>query len=330
MNRVVLVAAAFAAAALAASCASPESSGTPGTAPRSAALAASDAMTAEELARGGEGHGIHNLGRAAPGLFRGAQPEGEEAFRYLASLGVKTILTVDGARPEVALAAKHGIRYIHVPIGYSGITQEDAARIAKVGAAHGDGLFVHCHHGKHRGPAAMGVVWMARDGVSPERVKEEMKRAGTDPKYQGLWAAQDSCAAVALSKEILAGVTEADLPSTAPVQGVTESMVHVDFSWVNMGKVKKAGWRSPPESPDVQPAHEARILAEHFRELARLDEVKGRPEDFRRWLTESEVASWDMEKALRAGDTEGAGRHFERVRQACADCHAVYRDAPLK
>ncbi len=65
--------------------------------------------------------GLHNVYRLTEQLLSGSSPEGEEGFRSLEKLGVKTILTVDGARPDVALAHKHGLRYVHLPIGYDGV-----------------------------------------------------------------------------------------------------------------------------------------------------------------------------------------------------------------
>ena len=91
----------------------------------------------------GEQAGIHNLSEVAPGLLRGADPGGDASFALLASLGVKTIISVDGARPDVEGAAKHGIRYVHIPLEYSGVTRDQQARIARVAKEAEGGVFVH-------------------------------------------------------------------------------------------------------------------------------------------------------------------------------------------
>src|SRR6185369_1160846 len=56
-------------------------------------------------------HGLDNAHRLTDRVLSGAQPEGEAAFRELADLGVKTVISVDGARPDVASAHKFGLRY---------------------------------------------------------------------------------------------------------------------------------------------------------------------------------------------------------------------------
>src|SRR6185436_18479563 len=65
-----------------------------------------------------EAEGLHNLFALGTNVFSGSAPEGESAFTALAKLGVKTIITVDGAKPEVEMARKHGFRYVHLPHGY--------------------------------------------------------------------------------------------------------------------------------------------------------------------------------------------------------------------
>ncbi len=70
----------------------------------------------------GDGRNLHNAHRVTDKVLSGAQPEGEAAFAELARLGVRTIISVDGATPDVQLASKHGLRYVHLPITYGGVT----------------------------------------------------------------------------------------------------------------------------------------------------------------------------------------------------------------
>src|SRR5688572_7297898 len=57
--------------------------------------------------------GLHNVVAYHAGLYSGAVPEGAEGFETLAAMGVRTILSVDGAAPEVEEAKRHGLRYVH-------------------------------------------------------------------------------------------------------------------------------------------------------------------------------------------------------------------------
>ena len=67
--------------------------------------------------------GLHNVYRLTDKLLSGSGPEGDEGFASLQQLGVKTVLSVDGARPDVARARRFGLRYVHLPIGYDGVPE---------------------------------------------------------------------------------------------------------------------------------------------------------------------------------------------------------------
>ena len=67
---------------------------------------------------------IENIHPLTPQLISGGQPKGDAAFSQLAEMGVKTIVSVDGAKPDLELAKKHGLRYVHIPIGYDGVGAE--------------------------------------------------------------------------------------------------------------------------------------------------------------------------------------------------------------
>jgi hypothetical protein len=53
-------------------------------------------------------------------VILGGLPEGDAAFQELAGLSVKTIISVDGATPDVATAKKYGLRYVHLGAGARG------------------------------------------------------------------------------------------------------------------------------------------------------------------------------------------------------------------
>lgn len=64
-------------------------------------------------------------------MLSGSSPESDEAFAALSRLRVKTIISVDGAQPDVASAHRHGLRYVHLPHGYGGISTEVQLRLVK-------------------------------------------------------------------------------------------------------------------------------------------------------------------------------------------------------
>src|SRR5690606_19020075 len=49
-------------------------------------------------------------------------------------------------------------------------------------------VYIHCHHGKHRGPAAAAAAAVNLGLVSPAEAVAFMKTAGTADSYAGLYA----------------------------------------------------------------------------------------------------------------------------------------------
>jgi hypothetical protein len=276
--------------------------------------------------------GLPNVWRLTGTLYSGGSPEGDEGFRSLRRLGVRTLISVDGARPDVDRARKFGLRYVHLPIGYDGVPRGQALRSARAMRELPGPVYIHCHHGMHRGPAAAAA---ARLCVDPQcavaEALEGMRRAGTDPHYQGLFR---SVRTLQRPTALELDRVPADFPEAAPVAALAQVMVDIDDRWKHLKQVRAAGWKTPPDHPNLDPPHEALLLREQYREAARLPQARQRPEDFRRRLGDAEATAGDLEGVLRRGKEKGsvdrpaAERAFRRARAACAGCHASYRDVP--
>ena len=67
----------------------------------------------------GSVEGIHNFYKVDEHVYRGAQPT-DEGFRYLAKLGVKTVIDLRGAgegrRNEESVVTAAGMKYINIPM----------------------------------------------------------------------------------------------------------------------------------------------------------------------------------------------------------------------
>lgn len=255
--------------------------------------------------------------RVTDRFLSGSQPEGDAAFAELARLGVKIIVSVDGAKPDVTAARKHGLRYIHLPIGYDGVPTERLAEFARAAALPDGQIYVHCHHGKHRGPAAVAVMCQTSAGWSPARAEAWLRQAGTADEYAGLYRSvrefQPPSAAA------LARVGE--LPEVAKTPALVDAMVALDDHFDLLQAAQKAGWKTAP-------ADAATLLWEQLRELARTDDTARRPADYRTHLADSERAAETLRRHLRATPPDPAALDaaFKTASQSCAACHKAFRN----
>jgi protein tyrosine phosphatase (PTP) superfamily phosphohydrolase (DUF442 family) len=288
------------------------------TSPRAADTVATNAMFQRiEL------QGIHNAFRATGRIFSGSQPEGDEGFAALAKLGVKTIVSVDGGQPDVEGARKHGLRYVHLPFGYDGIPTNRVTELAKLTAELSGPFFVHCHHGLHRGPAAVAIMCEASAGWTPAKAETWLREAGTSPDYPGLYRAAREFKLPSAAE--LPAIKE--LPEVTKPSSLVEAMVAIDehFAWLKQSQ--KASWKTPPGHADISPPHEATLLWEQLRELARTDDAKQRPEDYRVKLNDGERATDSLRNLLKdAADNAAIDAQFKVVTQSCSACHKAHRN----
>jgi len=270
--------------------------------------------------------GVHNVVMYAPNLYSGGVPEDEAGFNSLQALGIKTIISVDGAQPEVDLAKARGMKYIHLPIGYNGMDKDRTLQISKAieqGLMRGP-VFVHCHHGKHRSAGAAGAAAVTLGLLSKDAATARMKVSGTAPNYIGLFR----CVAVAdkATPEELAAVAD-DFPEHFKTGGMVNTMVEVDETFDHLKLIEKAGWVAPKDHPDLVPAAEAGRMADLFRNVRDDAKVKPQPVELSEWLGKASAQAEAVEAAIvaRKPATEISER-FKVITQSCKDCHAKYRD----
>jgi protein tyrosine phosphatase (PTP) superfamily phosphohydrolase (DUF442 family) len=254
-------------------------------------------------------------------IFSGAEPKVEQAFADLAQLGVKTIIGVDGARPKIEWAAKYGMSYVHIPIGYDGVNEEQGLAFAYVMKKKDGPFYFHCHHGRHRGPAAAAIAFMASEGCGSEGGVAVLNAAQTSPNYSGLWR---DIKAYQPPAEYSAQV---DLPQIARVSDFNTVMAVMDRSWDEVKLMKKAGWKASAEHPDLDPKHTALIFAQTFEDLnASSPAHYAAKELFAGQMKIGMAASADLNKALAAGDTAAADVAYTAIGKSCKKCHFEYRD----
>ncbi|HTF88880.1 MAG TPA: hypothetical protein VK843_10760, partial [Planctomycetota bacterium] len=269
--------------------------------------------------------GLHNVVTYHDGLYSGSVPYGEEGFKSLAAMGVRTVISVDGAAPDVDAAEAHGLRYVHLPVTYSGFSPERELEIARAVRDLPGPVYVHCHHGKHRSAGATGAAAVALGYLTPEQAIARMKVSGTAPSYKGLYQCV-SDAEVADKQHL--DKASAEFPSVAKTSGLVESMVEIDEISENLKAVEKAAWMAPSDHPDLLPLAEAGRLENLLRNLKDDPDVKNKSAEFHEWLDQATKDAQALEDLLAKSPPAATEltAQFQVIAQGCKQCHVKYRD----
>lgn len=286
----------------------------------------SDAGLNVEAERPIEFPGLRNVVSFHEGFISGAAPEDGVGFQSLDELGVRTIISVDGAVPLVDQAESRGMRYIHLPVGYGGFDRSRSLELAyAIRESILDGpVYVHCHYGKHRSAAVAGAVTVMLGWQSADEAIVKMEVAGTSPSYKGLYA----CVAdsVPLEKgELDDRVFEFD--SVWEPSSFTSGMTEMAKCLDRLRRIEQAGWRTPVDHPDLVPVAEAGRLTDLHRVLASDDHLMERADEFHRLLHVGHDASGDLERQLLGHDPDHGmlSRQLNLIAASCTSCHDVYR-----
>lgn len=273
--------------------------------------------------------GLHNVFWLSPRICSGSEPEGREALEELARQGVRTLISVDGKVPDGAGAAELGMRYVHIPIQYSGITEEERLQLAKTFRELEAPFYVHCFHGKHRGPAGAAVGRVVLDGVERQVAIAEMRQySGTSRKYEGLYEV------IASGYLPTASETEGsdfDFADARAPEGLVEVMVALSRGHDRLAALATRDWSADPAHPDVDALNEAQKMLDAYSAALALDEVQGGPEDLRELFEGSRASADQLTRALRAPSperaeaSESARAAFLALKADCTACHRLYR-----
>lgn len=269
--------------------------------------------------------GLHNVVAYSEGLYSGSAPDDADAFDTLKAMGARTVISVDGAIPDVKSAQARGLRYIHLPIGYNGMDRRRTLEIAKAIQQAGGPVYIHCHHGKHRSAGATGAAAVALGLISNKVAEGKMRVSGTAPAYKGLFR----CVADArpATPGELAAIPDA-FPETWKTSGLVKAMVEAEEAVDHLNAVEAAGWRAPKESPDLVPAALAGQLADLLRNLQDDERVKSKPKGFIEDLLAASRVVEGLEDGLTDAPANAAAlsARFNAVQQSCRDCHVKHRD----
>ena len=110
--------------------------------------------------------GVKNAYRLSPRIITGGQPDTEAGFAELQKLGVKTIISVTDATPDEETAMRYGMKYVHVPMDYEGVSPEQRGEILGAATETSEPVYIHCNSGRNRGATAAAICLIGVEGKS--------------------------------------------------------------------------------------------------------------------------------------------------------------------
>lgn len=269
--------------------------------------------------------GLQNVVAFGDGLYSGSAPDGDLGFETLKALGVATIISVDGARPDVEAARVLGLRYVHLPIGYNGMDERRTLEIARAVHDLPGPVYLHCHHGKHRSAGAAGAAAVTLGKLSRAQALERMRVSGTAPSYTGLFQCVSNARP---ATDLQLSAADNHFPEVWHTSGLVQTMVEIDETFDRLRLIEKSAWKTPANHADLVPAAEAGRLTDLFRNLHDDSGVQSRPIEFRDWLDAASASATALESGLLAQhiQLDRLSRHFSEVTASCKHCHTKYRD----
>lgn len=269
--------------------------------------------------------GLHNVvsytGSGSEAFYSGSAPEGDAGFDALVKLGIKTVISVDGATPDLARAKARGLRMVHLPIGYDGFDDARKAELVRAVRDLPKPIYLHCHHGKHRSASAAGAVAVSLGWMTNEAAAARMKVSGTGVGYRGLW----SCVAKASPMDAATiDAARGDFPEQTKPESLVASMVAIDEALDNI-QFAVAATDSAKRGAS---AADAAKIADLLRILEKDESVErmAKSVDFRALLRASSTQAGALEKLLGEGSSAGVPDAVGRLRESCKDCHVKHRD----
>lgn len=159
---------------------------------------------------------ISNFEMVNDGILRGGLPS-QKDLTILARSGVRTVIDLrgdgSGQRKEEQLAYKLGLKYIHVPMGFSDPDRDDLSKVLSIMVDRKmQPVFVHCRQGADRTGIAIGIYRQLVDRWDFDKTYAEMRRHHFKPVFQSMKAAVKSSKDEPRLTSVLGATTATALP----------------------------------------------------------------------------------------------------------------------
>ena len=128
--------------------------------------------------------GLANVGRVAPGVYRGAQPEAA-GYATLKKMGIRTVINLRTSMSERAAVEAAGMQSFEVPMEMSrdGLRAKVDRAVALMADPANQPVFVHCRHGQDRTGIVIAAFRMKIEGWPLSDAEAEMQAFG----FNNIW-----------------------------------------------------------------------------------------------------------------------------------------------
>ena len=256
-------------------------------------------------------------------ILNGSAPRTPADFAALKAHGVRTIVAVDGAAPQVQLARQHGMRYVHLPISYDTVPLDRQRSFARIVHNLPKPVYFHCLHGQHRSPAAAAATMVRLGYWEPDKAIALLNKVGTSKHYDGLFEAVRTASPFDAAE---LQVTE-EWRAVAETSDLIRQMLRLDETMARLEILADNEWRTPAEHPDLNLEHLLNQMERQVRAVPRMFPPPAHDPPLPR-CSEVEPASTCLDgvSLMRIDDINVRQQGWQVLQRGCRECHARKRD----
>ena len=193
---------------------------------------------------------LENVYQVHPKVISGGEPHGEKALNRSPRLGVKTVISVDGAKPDVDLAKKHGMRVRAFAAQLRRRARGSRQRTGQSGPRPGRPGLHPLPSRQAPQPRAAAVACVGAGLIGPADALAILTTAGTSTNYRGLYQSAEQARPF---DDALLDALEVEFRESVEVPPLADAMVALERTHDHVKQIAAAGWRPVPENPDLDP-----------------------------------------------------------------------------
>ena len=241
-------------------------------------------------------------------VYVGGQLNG---YEQLQRMGFRSVIDVDATMPQDGTALD--LRIVHLPLRYSGITDDEARLLADAMDSMERPIYVHCHHGTNRAPVAAAIGLVGTGEWTPDHGMRLLERSGTDRAFAGLYDAVASSSVIPPEERLSIDQVE------CRVEALPVLMAEIDESWSVLKDEVRRG----------RPAGDAAARSAALVDLLRVafdGDANMESDSYRALADQVVVQATALEHALRNDRFDRLQSLVDAVGASCTACHRQHRN----